>query len=254
MPTDAGARLDSALGLTFRDPDLLLQALTHSSWVNEHGDATARDNERLEYLGDAVLGMIVAELVYREYPDYSEGMLTQLRAALVRAESLAGFASNMGLGEQLRIGRGEERNGGRQRASILCGAYEAVVGALYLDQGLDAARDFAMPRLKDRLQRVVADGKHIDARSALQELTQAQWRVTPRYRLVDMDGPDHLPVFRVEALIGETVAAEGYGSSKPAAAMAAARIALKRVRAGELTLDADNQRRRRRRKQRSQTR
>ena len=230
-----GAAFADALGIKFRDPDLLTQALTHRSFVNEYeGDGGASDNERLEFLGDAVLDLIVADMLYRKYPQVDEGALTQLRAALVKTESLARLGSNYRLGEYLRIGHGEEISGGRERLTILCRAFEAVIGAIYLDQGMEAVVDFVVPPLLGLLDHVVKNSLHIDARSQLQERVQARLNLTPDYRVASTEGPEHAKEFRVEVAIGETLIGSGIGGSKRAAAQEAARAALNQLEADGL--------------------
>lgn len=222
--------IEEVLGIQFKDPGLLSQALTHRSFVNESDSgADERDNERLEFLGDAVLDLIVADLLYRRYPQADEGELTQLRAAAVKTESLARLGSNCRLGEYLRIGHGEELSGGRQRATLLCQAFEALVGAIYLDQGIDALLDFVRPPLLEQLERIVEHRLHIDARSQLQERVQARLNITPDYRVTGAAGPEHAKEFRVEVTIGDAVLGAGAGASKRAAARDAARVALKQI-------------------------
>ena len=221
------------LGVRFRDQALLTQALTHSSYANEYGhiDSTVRDNERLEFLGDAVLDILVADMLYQKYPDVTEGELTQLRAALVRTESLAHIGSLFQLGQYLRIGHGEEITGGRQRVTTLCRAFEAVIGAMYLDSGMETVKDFAMPSLLELLDYVIENNLYVDARSELQEQIQAQLSIEPIYRLAGEQGPDHAREFRVEVSIGESIIGSGRGASKRAAAQDAARAALEQLEA-----------------------
>ena len=188
-PRDSTRAFADALGISFRDPALLTQALTHRSFVNEY-DGEARDNERLEFLGDAVLDLIVADMLFRLYPSVDEGELTRLRAALVKTESLARLGASCRLGEYLRIGHGEEISGGRERLTILCRAFEAVIGAIYLDQGMSAVGDFVVPRLRELLAHIIDNSLHIDARSELQERIQARLNVTPDYRVTGAEGPE----------------------------------------------------------------
>lgn len=226
---------EDEIGIKFRDRELLTQALTHRSFVNEYdGDGDARDNERLEFLGDAVLDLIVADLLYRKFPHVDEGELTQLRAALVKTESLAQLGINCRLGEYLRIGHGEELSGGRERLTILCRAFEAVIGAIYLDRGMKAVSDFVVPSLLDLLDHIIAEGLHIDARSELQERVQARLNIRPDYRVACAEGPEHAKEFRVEVAIGDTLVGSGTGGSKRAAAQEAARAALKQLEADGL--------------------
>lgn len=219
-------------GLRFRAPALLQQALTHRSYVNEHDEDDLSDNERLEFLGDAVLDFVSGEMLFRRFPAMPEGDLTRLRAALVRTESLASLAVRCRLGEALRMGKGEEKGGGRDRPNNLCGGFEALIGALYLDQGLDAVREFVTPRLLERLEQVLAESLDRDARSLLQEISQADYNQTPVYRLVEASGPEHEKAFIFEALIGDQVVGRGTGRSKQSASQAAARDALERLQTG----------------------
>lgn len=230
--TRAAQHFKDTLGLEIQSLELLTQALTHSSYVNEYdGAAEVGDNERLEFLGDAVLDLIVAEMLYRRYPNVGEGELTQLRAALVKTESLAQLATDCRLGEYVRIGHGEEISGGRARQTTLCRAFEAVIGALYLDGGPDAVLDFVKPRLLSLLDHIVKHNLHIDARSELQERIQARLSTTPNYRVAGSEGPEHAKEFRVEVAIGDVIIGSGIGGSKRAAAQEAARAALLEIQA-----------------------
>jgi len=224
---------EEQIGVSFHNRELLTQALTHRSFVNEY-DGDALDNERLEFLGDAVLDLIVADLLYRKFPLVDEGELTQLRAALVKTESLAHLGVNCRLGEYLRIGHGEELSGGRERQTILCRAFEAVIGAIYLDRGLEAVKDFVVPPLLDLLNHIISEGLHIDARSELQERVQARLNITPDYHVAGAEGPEHAKRFRVEVAIGDKLIGRGSGGSKRAAAQDAARAALKQLEADGL--------------------
>jgi ribonuclease III len=221
------------IGVKFQDERLLRQALTHRSYLNEQTDPTLRDNERMEFLGDAILDFIAADMLYEIYPDLAEGELTRLRAALVRTEALAELARAIRIGDFIYMGKGEENSGGRERTNNLCRAYEAVVGAIYLDQGLDVVRAFVEPQLRILEQQVIEEALHKDPRSRLQEWSQAELNLTPIYRTHSATGPDHNKVFEVEAVIGERVVATGSGRSKQAAAQAAAQAALKLIRAGQ---------------------
>jgi ribonuclease-3 len=221
---------EEVLGVKFNNLDLLTRALTHRSFVNEYdGDDPIKDNERLEFLGDAILDVIVAEMLFKKFPDVSEGELTQLRAALVKTESLAMIATKFQLGEYLRIGRGEENSGGRQRVNNLCRGFEAVIGAMYLDSDLKTVEDFVMPTLNELLNYVLENNLHIDARSELQERIQASLSITPSYRIAGADGPDHAKEFHMEVTIGDVVIGTGIGTSKRAAAQEAARAALQHL-------------------------
>ena len=225
-PGDPLGQLEATLGYTFTQRTLLVDALTHRSYLNEAGRHGAVANERLEFLGDAVLALVSAEMVYRERPTEPEGRLTQLRVALVRTTTLANFARALRLGDYLRVGRSEESLGGRDRESVNAAAFEAVLGAIYLDGGLAAAERFLDPLLHQALAQATAQQSIKDAKSRLQELAQGRLGVTPRYRLVGAEGPSHDRRFVVEALIGAHVAARGEGRSKQQAEQQAASRAL----------------------------
>lgn len=228
LPTqdDPLAPLEVTLGYTFSQRALLVDALTHRSYLNEAGRSGVISNERLEFLGDAVLALVSADLVYRERPTEPEGQLTQLRVALVRTTTLADFARDLRLGNYLRLGRSEAGLGGRDRESVIAAAFEAVLGAIYLDGGLAAAQRFLDPLLRPALARATAQESIKDAKSRLQELAQGQLGVTPRYRLVSAEGPSHDRRFVAEVLVGAHVAAQGMGRSKQQAEQEAAAHAL----------------------------
>ncbi|MCX7938971.1 MAG: ribonuclease III [Thermoflexales bacterium] len=213
----------------FRDAALLERALTHASYANEHPEIAGGHNERLEFLGDAVLDFIAADWLFRNYPELDEGRLTTLRAALVRVQTLADFARAIGLPEHVRLGKGEEESGGRDRANILGDAFEALLGALYLDQGIEATRAFLEPLLAQALPRIMQANLDRDAKSRLQEWAQGTLGVTPRYRLISSEGPDHAKMFTVAVWIGERMAATGRGSSKQQAEQAAAAYVLEHL-------------------------
>ena len=222
---------ENALGLVFTDKALLQRALTHRSYLNENHDRAAEDNERLEFLGDAVLDFVVGEDLFERFPDEDEGTLTSLRAALVCTRALADFAGQIELGGHLLLGHGEDEGGGRQRPAVLCGAFEALVGALYLDQGLDSVRAFVMPLFRPALEHILRHDLDKDAKSVLQELSQANLGYTPRYPTVQASGPDHDKVFTVAATINGVVYGRGQGRSKQLAAQTAAAAALQRLQA-----------------------
>jgi ribonuclease III len=209
----------------FKNVALLQQAMTHRSYVNEHEEEDLIDNERLEFLGDAVLDLLAGDMLYSRFAQMPEGDLTRFRAALVRTEALAALAQDCRIGEALRMGKGEENTGGRERANNLCGAFEAFIGAMYLDHGLEVVRDFMLPHLNRMLERVMAESLDKDARSQLQEWSQATFNLTPNYRLVSASGPEHEKQFTVEVVLGETVVGTGVGRSKQAASQAAAQTA-----------------------------
>ncbi|MBX7251784.1 MAG: ribonuclease III [Candidatus Promineofilum sp.] len=219
------------LGVTFRDVSLLSRALTHRSYLNENPGSVLEDNERLEFLGDAVIDFVVAGFLYHRFPEMDEGDLTALRAALVRAESLAGFARQIDLGRYLRLGLGEEENGGRERTPLLCATFEAVAGAIYLDHGLEQARAFIEPLIRPALEQIRAEELYKDAKSEFQVWAQARYNVTPHYRVSGSEGPDHARTFTVQVLVGPEVWGEGRGRSKQVAAQAAAAEAIRRAEA-----------------------
>lgn len=213
----------------FKNPSLLQRALTHRSYLNENA-AVHEDNERLEFLGDAVVDLVVAALLYNRLPEMKEGRLTRLRASLVRTEQLAELANELDLGPKLRLGKGEEESGGRQRASLLCDAFEAVLGAYYLDSGLEAVRAYLEPLFQPLLDAVLRAEADSDSKSRLQEWAQAERGVTPRYIIIDKHGPDHERTFTAQVYIGDEICGEGKGRNKRLAEQAAALDALERLR------------------------
>ncbi|HEY8490802.1 MAG TPA: ribonuclease III [Dehalococcoidia bacterium] len=221
--------LQTLLDVQLRDPSLLGQALVHRSFLNENPGAAPQSNERLEFLGDAVLGCVVAERLYQEYQDLPEGQLTELRAALVRGETLARVAARYRLGDFLLLGRGEEASGGRERTLNLARALEAVVGAVFLDGGFEGAKAFVLRCLRPELQALGPGVVLTDAKSRLQHLAQAMYQQTPSYRTVATEGPDHAKQFTVEVSVGDQVLGVGRGRSKQAAEKEAARLALEEL-------------------------
>ncbi len=208
----------------FNNPDLLRQALTHRSAVNEN--INGWHNERLEYLGDAVLELVASEFVYQAYPYKQEGELTQMRTALVRTETLAEIARELKIPEKLIISRGEKQAGGHLKASLLADTLEAVFGAYYLDRGLDKVREFIEAILLKRHKKIVEQGMKLDSKSKFQEVIQAQGNPTPQYRIAKTEGPDHERIFTAEVLVRGRVMGAGAGPSKQEAEQAAARAAL----------------------------
>ena len=229
IPGDARpSDLERRLGRRFADPLLLEQALTHSSWAHENAGAARRDNERLEFLGDALLGQFVAERLFRDDPTASEGDLTRRKQTLVSMPALAAAARRLDLGAHLILGRGEETSGGREKDSLLADAFEAVLGAIYLDGGIRAGRAFVRRCLLSFMGGSAGgDSSARDAKTELQERWQALSRVTPSYRIVATTGPAHAREFTVEVLAGERVLATGLGRSRKAAEQDAAASALR---------------------------
>ncbi|MGD8463286.1 MAG: ribonuclease III [Anaerolineae bacterium] len=222
------SELEHNLDIQFLDKSLLQRAITHRSYLNEHPGFALEDNERLEFLGDAVLDFVTGEYLYHRFPEVREGSLTSLRSVLVRRETLARFARNLRLGQYLMMGRGEDESGGRQRPAILCAAFEALVGAIYLDQGLEPVHRLVEPLITPEVERTLRDRLDKDAKSRLQELAQGQEQKTPRYATIAESGPDHAKEFTVQVTIGGEVYGQGTGRSKQHAAQEAARAALER--------------------------
>lgn len=220
------AALQQTLGISFNDLSLLEQALVHSSYVNENPGIAPADNERLEFLGDAILGFIVAEELYQRFPQFSEGEMTRLRSSLVRQDALSRIARTISLGDYLYLGRGEEASGGRRKPANLTGALEAVIAAIFLDRGLSIARDFALRSVSKELDKVLSQGIEADYKSQLQELIQARQQQTPTYKVIEAMGPAHDRRFTVEVRVGDSVLGRGSGKSKKAAEAEAARSAL----------------------------
>lgn len=221
--------LQQILGVFFNDPSLLEQALVHSSYVNENPGSALTSNERLEFLGDAVLGSVIAEKLYHDLPSFTEGEMTKLRATLVCRDTLAQAARAIGLGDYLCLGKGEEASGGQHKPVNLAGALEAVIAAIYLDQGAATAKDFILRLFNKELQKVVSQGAEVNYKSQLQELIQAREQQTPAYHVIEATGPDHDRRFTVEVKVGDTVLGRGSGRSKKEAETEAARSALERL-------------------------
>jgi ribonuclease III len=222
--------LEEIIGYTFQDEELLKKALVHKSFMHEVPDFYLGSNERLEFLGDSALGFIVSSDLYRAYPDVSEGELTAWRGALVRLQTLAEVAAPLELGAWLYMSHGEEAAGGRTRGSNLGRAIEALLGAVYLDGGLDAAADVWHHILGERTQEQLQAVLEGDYKSQLQRFTQAHLRLTPMYRLVETTGPAHAQQFRMEVLVGDRVLAGGVGRNKQTAEQAAAHEAFELLR------------------------
>jgi ribonuclease-3 len=224
-------RLQRAIDYRFRDRGLLEHAMTHASRANEDVSGGVADNESLEFLGDAVLGFIVADTLFREFPDSSEGQKSKIKASVVSTAALARQAERLALGDHLRLGRGEEKTGGRRKHALLADAYEALVAAMYLDGGIEQARTFIVREFAPLLDEVRRHGLvGDDYKSALQELLQSRDQALPEYRLAGTIGPDHLKLFRVEVVVKGDTLAEGTGPNKKEAEQDAARAALEKLR------------------------
>jgi len=220
--------LADRLGLPFTDWLLLGRALTHRSYLNEHNEAL-EDNERLEFLGDAVLDFVVGAWLYNHYPEMPEGDLTRMRSALVHTEQLAVFARQIDLGRAMRLGRGEVQAGGRNRSALLCDTFEALIGAIYLHSGIGMVHRFLEPLLEEASEEILISRKNEDPKSLFQEWAQAQGFSTPQYVTRSASGPDHAKVFEVDVVINSKVFGSGSGHSKQAAAKSAAKAALENM-------------------------
>lgn len=220
------------LHVTFSDLDLLVTAFTHRSYLNEHKKSVSEHNERLEFLGDAVLELVVTEYLYGNFKD-PEGILTNWRSALVRTESIGAAAARYEFEPLLRLSRGEKRGTERARAQILANAYEAVVGAIYLDQGYEAAKGFITESILSTFENILATGSWMDPKSHLQELAQSREGSTPLYKVMDEAGPDHDKIFTVGVYVGGQLRGQGQGSSKQAGQQKAAEAALDYYRSQE---------------------
>jgi ribonuclease-3 len=220
------AALQENLGVSFSDPSRLRQALTHSSYVNEHPGSALASNERLEFLGDVVLSLVISEKLYRDLPQADEGEMTKLRAALVKRDTLARLAKAIKLGDYLYLGKGEEASGGRSKKANLASALEALIAAIFLDQSPATTQDFILRLFQKELKRALSHGGVVNYKSQFQELLQARGQPAPAYYVVEASGPDHERRFTVEVRSGNTVLGQGTGKSKKLAEAAAARSAL----------------------------
>jgi len=216
------------LGIQFDDILLLTRSLTHRSYLNEHPEAL-EDNERLEFLGDAVLDFLVGEWLYNRFPEMEEGDLTQMRSAFVQTNQLADFAIKIGIENAVRLGRGEIKSGGKLRNTLLCDVFEAFIGAMLLDQRINKVKDFVYPLLEGAVDEIIEQHKDEDPKSQLQEWVQAHGYHPPRYRTIRVSGPDHAKVFEVETKVNNRVVGAGKAKSKQAAEKIAARAALESI-------------------------
>ncbi|HVH54817.1 MAG TPA: ribonuclease III [Vicinamibacterales bacterium] len=227
--------LEERIGYRFRDRGLLEHALTHRSRVHEDASGGVFDNESMEFLGDSVLGFVIADMLFRQFPQHNEGQKSKLKASIVSATSLARLAERLGLGEFLILGRGEEKTGGRRKHAIIADCYEALIAAVYLDGGIVPAQGFIQRQFQDLIDEARRSGVHAafteDYKSALQESLQRSGRGLPTYRLVAEIGPAHRRRFDVEVLVGDDVLARAEGKSKKEAAQLAAKVALEKLNA-----------------------
>jgi ribonuclease-3 len=221
--------LQKKLRIKFKNKALLEQALVHSSYINENPGITEGDNERLEFLGDAVLGLIIAEELYKRFPQFSEGEMTRVRSSLVRQDALSRLAKSIKLGDYLYLGKGEEGGGGRDKPANLSGALEALTAAIFLDRGLAVTRKFVLRLMSKKMAKALSRGVKADYKTRLQETMQAKWQLKPKYRVIEAVGPAHDRRFTVEVMGGDSVLGRGSGKSKKAAETEAARIALNQL-------------------------
>ncbi len=220
-------KFEKAIGINFKNKDILKQAFTHRSFLNEHRDKELVHNERLEFLGDAVLELIVTEHLYQKYPDKNEGELTSYRSALVNAITLSDAASKIGMNDYLLLSKGEAKDIGRARQIILANTIEALIGAIFLDQGYEMAKYFISNNIFYLIEKIVEDKTWLDAKSEFQEQAQEQEDTTPSYKTIKEEGPDHDKKFTVAVYLGKNKIAEGEGKSKQEAEQTAAQNALK---------------------------
>ena len=218
---------EKKIGLSFKNKDILMQAFAHRSYLNENPNFKLDHNERLEFLGDAVMELIVTEHLYKEYPEKSEGELTNWRAALVNAKMLTSVAEEIGFNEFLLLSKGESKEGGKARAYILANTFEALLGAIYLDLGYNATDEFIKKYLMVKLDKIIKTGSYKDTKSRFQEEAQDKKGITPSYKVIKETGPDHNKNFVVGVFLGEEQIAEGEGSSKQEAEESAAKEGLK---------------------------
>lgn len=219
---------ESERNLDFKNKGLLQQAFIHRSYINEHKDTGLEHNERLEFLGDAVLELVVTDFLYAKYPDVPEGKLTAYRSALVRTESIGKAARDMGMNDLLMLSKGESRDQGKARDYILANTFEAFVGAVYLDRGYESAKNIIADSLFGNIESIISEGSWRDAKSYVQEKSQEIYNETPRYELVSSEGPDHDKNFVMAIYFGNKKIAEGTGNSKQKAQQSAAQSALEK--------------------------
>jgi len=222
-------KLQSSIGIKFNNPDILQQAVTHASYINENPAAASGDNERMEFLGDALLNLFVAEKLYCDFPELPEGKLTEIRVSLVRQENLAEKALQLKLGDHLLLGKGEDASGGRIKRNNLADAYEALTAAVFLDRGFESAKGFVLSGFAADIQ-AIKDGKHsLNYKALLQELTQSEFKTLPEYEVIEATGPDHDKIFCVSVSMGDVLLAIGSGKTKKNAESEAARAAYNKL-------------------------
>ncbi len=229
--------LENKIGFVFSKKELLTRALTHRSYLNENRGRGLRNNERLEFLGDAVLELVISSELYHKYPDKPEGDLTAIRSAVVRTESLAEESRRIGVGEHLLMSKGEEDSGGRDKDYLLANAFEALLGAIYLDKGIDECQKFIERTLLKKLEHIVDNDLFIDPKTKVQEVIQAQHKVTPVYEIIKEHGPDHDKYFTVRLKMGGKTVSTGFGPSKQKAEEDAAQKALDLIEKEDVSLN-----------------
>ena len=225
--------LEEKIGVEFKKKELLKEALTHRSYLNENPNFKTSHNERLEYLGDAVLELITTEFLYEAYPSYQEGQLTTLRAALVNYQMLGKIGKEINLDKYLLLSRGESKDTGKAREVILANTVEALIGSIYLDQGYEVAKKFIKEFVFSHLEEILSQKLYRDPKSTLQEIAQNKLKLTPTYKVLSEAGPDHNKKFVIGVYLGENISAEGKGTSKQEAEINAAESALKNFKEGE---------------------
>lgn len=224
--SDNWKQLKKNFSFTWKNEDLLKESLTHSSYLNEHRREEKRHNERLEFLGDAVLELVSSVYLYKKFPEEQEGFLTNLRAALVNTDSLTIISKKLGINKYLRLSKGESKNIASSSSAVLADALEAVIGAIYLDQGLATAEDFIVKNIMSRYQEVIREHSYRDSKSLFQEMAQERFHKTPQYKTLGSSGPDHNKIFKVGLFLDEEEIAEGSGKSKQEAEENAAKNGL----------------------------
>jgi len=221
--------LEKSIKYSFKRKTLIQEAITHKSFAHENPRESTLFNERLEFLGDAVLSLIISEYLFKEYPEYTESQLSRLRAYAVRESTLVEVARDLNLGTFLRLGRGEEISGGRGKSSILANAFEALIGAIYIDGGIKRAREFILKNLLDKIEEIIRKDLVFDYKSKLQEIAQAEFGVLPRYVINREEGPEHDKTFEVNVYIKNKLYGTGRGKSKKSAQQLAAKAGIKRL-------------------------
>jgi len=221
--------LEKSIRYSFKKKSLIQEAITHKSFAHENPEESSLFNERLEFLGDAVLSLVISEYLFKEYPAYTESQLSRLRAYAVRESTLVEVARSLNLGIYLRLGRGEELSGGRKKASILADAFEALIGAIYIDGGIKKAKDFILKNLHTRIEEITEKNLVFDYKSKLQEIVQARFGVLPRYVINKEEGPEHNKTFEVNVYIKNKLYGTGTGKNKKSAQQLAAKAGLKKL-------------------------